>query len=412
MQLLKDFNGNNAISQKDIVLLNRNQITQKDRHINWDNDTSQDIIRKISASDSHPGVLDDILGVTCYLYGAHKESSLRGVIKEVLAKRDGAICLGTKDGAVWISHLRSPCGIKLPATYVLKDKLKGIKEDRIPLFVSPELITFKEISFFVRDEVGYLSFDFHNGAMSSQQCVRLKYAIEQVVQEDIKVLVLLGGSEFFSNGIHLNIMEDSKKSDEDGWSNIHSMNELVKSILLRDEVLVVSALKRNAGAGGVFLALSADYVVARNGIVLNPHYKTLGLFGSEYWTYTLPKRVGNEIADMLTDQCLPISAKRAYEISMVDVLLYDEEYDDKLHKFCGELYVNDDKYYEQLHKKRDKILSDDFLDEIQKCRQKELEMMYDSFYNSNSDFNRLRKEFVYKLCPIQTPNHLKGVYVA
>jgi putative two-component system hydrogenase maturation factor HypX/HoxX len=46
----------------------------------------------------------------------------------------------------------------------------------------------------------------------------------------------MGGEEFFSNGIHLNIMEDSKKSDEDGWSNIHSMNEVVKSILLCDEV--------------------------------------------------------------------------------------------------------------------------------------------------------------------------------
>jgi putative two-component system hydrogenase maturation factor HypX/HoxX len=29
----------------------------------------------------------------------------------------------------------------------------------------------------------------------------------------------------------------------------------------------------------------------RAGAVLNPHYRLMGLHGSEYWTYTLPRRV-------------------------------------------------------------------------------------------------------------------------
>ena len=48
----------------------------------------------------------------------------------------------------------------------------------------------------------------------------------------------------------------------------------------------------NAGAGGVMLALGGDEVLMREGVVLNPHYRTMGLFGSEYWTYVLPRRVG------------------------------------------------------------------------------------------------------------------------
>ena len=57
--------------------------------------------------------------------------------------------------------------------------------------------------------------------------------------------------------------------------------------------LTVAALQGNAGAGGVFLALAADRVWARDGVVLNPHYKGMGnLYGSEYWTYLLPRRVG------------------------------------------------------------------------------------------------------------------------
>ena len=57
--------------------------------------------------------------------------------------------------------------------------------------------------------------------------------------------------------------------------------------------MTIAALQGNAAAGGVFLALAADCVLARSGIVLNPHYRNMGnLYGSEYWTYLLPRRVG------------------------------------------------------------------------------------------------------------------------
>lgn len=391
-------------------------MTQSDRRIDWENDSTESILTKVRSADSHPGVLDTILGLECTLYGAHREGKLRGGIKEILAKREGAICLGTKDGAIWITHLkeRHPTSIKLPATYVLKDRLKGVMEDRLPLFVDPSLETFKEITYVERDEIGYLGFDFHNGAMGAHQCVRLKYAFDHLKQSGIKVLVLMGGEEFFSNGIHLNIMEDSKKSDEDGWSNIHSMNEVLKSILLCDEVLTVSALRRNAGAGGVFLALAADAVVAREGVVLNPHYQTLGLHGSEYWTYTLPRRVGEEKGKELTNGCLPISAVYAKKIGLVDTVLSedDETYLEELHRYCFSLCEDEKRYDEFLDAKRQKINHTTFVEEIQRHREAELEQMYPSFYDTASDFNRLRKDFVYKLCPIQTPNYLKGDFYA
>lgn len=388
-------------------------MTQSDRRIDWENDSTESILTKIRSADSHPGVLDTILGLECTLYGVHREGKLRGGIKEVLAKREGAICLGTKDGAIWITHLkeRHLPSIKLPATYVLKDRLKGVMEDRLPLFVDPSLETFKEITYVERDEIGYLGFDFHNGAMGAHQCVRLKYAFDHLKQSGIKVLVLMGGEEFFSNGIHLNIMEDSKKSDEDGWSNIHSMNEVVKSILLCDEVLTISAFRRNAGAGGVFFALASDAVIAREGVVLNPHYQTLGLHGSEYWTLTLPRRVGVKKAQELTESCLPLSVAYAKTIGLVDTVLSenDEAYLQELHQYCRALCDDEDRYYELLDAKRQKINHTSFAEEIQRHREAELEAMYPSFYDPLSDFNRLRKDFVYKLCPIQTPNYLKGV---
>ena len=47
---------------------------------------------------------------------------------------------------------------------------------------------------------------------------------------------------------------------------------------------MVTSVGGNAGAGGVMLALGADEVLTREGVVLNPHYRTMGLYGSEYWT--------------------------------------------------------------------------------------------------------------------------------
>jgi putative two-component system hydrogenase maturation factor HypX/HoxX len=73
---------------------------------------------------------------------------------------------------------------------------------------------------------------------------------------------------------------------------------------------VVSGVTGNAGAGGVMLALAADIVFARADIVLNPHYRSMGLYGSEYWTYSLPRAVGPAMAEQLTQACLPVSAVR------------------------------------------------------------------------------------------------------
>jgi putative two-component system hydrogenase maturation factor HypX/HoxX len=96
------------------------------------------------------------------------------------------------------------------------------------------------------------------------------------------------------------------------------MNDLVRSILYADEVVTIASFGRNAGAGGVFMGLACDYAVAKEGVVLNPHYKTLGLSGSEYHSYTLPKRVGEEISERLLYECLPLSVEKAKAIHMID----------------------------------------------------------------------------------------------
>ena len=376
------------------------QFTQEKRAIDWSKDSTQTIIDKVYLSDSLPGVLDEILGVPCYLYGVWREEKFRGRPKEILAKRDGAICLGTVDGAVWITHLKEVGKFKLPATYVLKEKLRGIKEERLPLIFDKSYETFYEVSVEKRDNVAYLCFNFHNGAMSADQCMRLKYAVEYLKSE-CEVLVLVGGMDFFSNGIHLNILEDSAKQGEDGWANINAMNDLVRSILYADEVVTIASFARNAGAGGVFMGLACDYVVAKEGVVLNPHYKTLGLSGSEYHTYSLPKRVGSEMAEKLLNECLPLSVNQAKALDIVDEVFSHESYYEDLHNFAKNSF--DDEF---VWEKQDYLEAN--REQIEALKEQELEVMHPEFWDGESAFHTLRQEFVYKLCPKETPMRLKS----
>ena len=370
--------------------------------INWQKDTTKMIIKKINILDSFPGVKDKILGVECYLFGAWEEEKFKSdTPKQILAKRDGAICLSTIDGAVWITHLKEKDKFKLPATYVLKDRLKGIKEDRLPLIFDKSYKTFYEISCDIKNDVGYLYFNFHNGAFRAEQCIRLKYAIEYL-KEQVKVLVLMGGEEFFSNGINLNILEDSKKSGEDGWSNINAINDLIQTIIFAEDIITVANVSKNTGAGGVFLATACDFVVGAKNVVLNPHYKTIGLSGSEYHTYTLPKRVGKDKAQKLLNECLPISVEYAKKIGLVDKILPFDE----LKNFCQDLIKDEDKYDDFICDKQDFL--EENQDMIEQHKEQEIKVMYPEFWEKNSIFHILRKEFVYKICPTTTPKKLKN----
>lgn len=379
-------------------------LTQKDRAIDWEKDTTKEIIRKVRFSDSYPGVKEVLLGTECYLFGVWEEERLRGKPKEVIAKRDGAICVGTVDGAIWISHLTEVGKFKLQSTYVLKEKIKGVKELRLPLIFDMTYKTFYEIGSHRDGDVAYLCFNFHNGAMTSEQCIRLKYAFDYI-KESAKVVVLIGAEEFFSNGIHLNILEDSKKQGEDGWSNINAMNDIVKSIIFSDEVITVASLHKNAGAGGVFLALACDYVVASEATVLNPHYKTLGLSGSEYHTYSLPKRVGEAKSKELLEDCLPLSASNAKDIGMIDEVFNKENYFDDLRGFATSLLKDENKYDDYIYNKQDYL--EENQEYINECKEQELKVMHPEFWDEDSEFHTLRHEFVYKVCPIKTPERLR-----
>jgi putative two-component system protein, hydrogenase maturation factor HypX/HoxX len=379
---------------------------QVDRNVDWQRDSTLEIIRQIHAADSFPGVLSTLCELEVYLYGAHEESMYRGKAGDIIALRDGAVCIATTDGAVWISHLRQRGTkdkryLKLPAAQVL-DKRLTLEESSHTFTKCKHVSSYHEIWYDESEDVGYLHFDFHNGAMSTEQCQRLRRAFQWAKTRPTKVIALVGGEDFHSNGIHLNVIEAADDSAYESWRNINAINDLILELLTCTSHLTVSAVQGNAGAGGVFFALASDYVVARSGRIFNPHYKTMGLHGSEYWTYLLPKRIGAAAAKNLTENCLPLSAENAFELGLVDVLI-----DAKGAGFMGQLasYLYDlcepTKLPRLLQSKRATIPTQVVLEQH---RRNELMKMQQNF--RSPAYHTARKAFVYKESPTETPNHL------
>lgn len=389
----------------------RDPAKQDVRKVDWRTDTMEDIIRKVNGSDSTPGVAEHFFGRKLFMYGAHKEGVLRGAASQIIATRKGAICLGTKDGAVWITHLREPKGgtipYKLPATMVLGEEhlmALGVQESEYNPFNSKygDRDTFRDVWYEEYGEVGVIHFDFHNGAMSTEQCRDLRQAYLTAKQRSIKVLVLMGGKDFFSNGIHLNMIEASTDPTRESWNNINAINGVVREILTNTNQITISAVEGNAGAGGVFLAIASDKVWASETSVLNPHYKTMGLFGSEYSTFTTPQRIGEEKANLLKDQCLPISAERAEKIKLIDeVVSKTLNFKEQVLVKAGQLLGSFDEF---ILRKKSHYVRSKYDQAMVGCEANELKKMYDNF---NSEvYHTARKNFVYKAPTKETPHHL------
>ena len=386
---------------------------QADRRIDWAAEPTCSVVAKLRAADSSPGVLDVIDGAEYFLCGGYEDDRLRGDPGAIIAVRDGAICRATADGAVWIPQLRrrrapgGPGTFKLPATLALRGSLAGVPRVPAPLTRPPERRTYQEISYREDGAVGYLEFSFPGGAMSTAQCRRLLTAYRHAQARPVRVIVLGGRRDFFGNGIHLNVIEAADDPAAESWRNINAIDDLVAAILTTTGKLTVAALAGNAAAGGLMLALATDQVWCRAGAVLNPPYRLMGLHGSAYWTYTLPRRVGADHAARLTEECLPVGPASALRCGLVDRVIAGgaAEYRAQVAALAGQLAHSPD-YPALLAAKTRALAAAQKQRPLAAYRAAELAIMSRNFSGPGETYPQLRRAFVYKDKPTQTPDHL------
>ena len=404
----------------------RPPMRQADRAIDWRRDKTAMIVRRIRAADSAPGVLGTLLGKSCFLYGAHEEERLQGAPGQVLARRDGAICIGTIDGAVWISHLKAKdeaeaqevtcrlaqagigcelcdaelcqvAGIKLPATQVLGPLLRGVPEAHLPIDAPADHRSFREIVYTEEDEVGYLSFDFYNGAMSTSQCTRLRDAF-------LHARRARPGSSccWVARFLVERYPSQYDRGERQSGHGILAEHQCDRRSHLRDPQHHVPSRHRRVArqrrAGGAMLALAADHIYARSGVVLNPHYRSMGdLYGSEYWTYTLPRLVGAD-ARAGTDPIVPANR----HAGGAEIGFLDDAFGEDAGSFMAELrerarrLARQPEFRVMLRRKHERRLDDESVKPLASYRAEELARMWVNFFGPDPAYHEARRRFVFK----------------
>jgi putative two-component system protein, hydrogenase maturation factor HypX/HoxX len=140
--------------------------------------------------------------------------------------------------------------------------------------------------------------------------------------------------------------------------------------------------------------------------VLNPYYQHMGgLYGSEYWTYLLPRRVGAEMtARLVGTPFTPVDARQAVRIGLLDAA-----FGATLDSFQAQTRVlaqrlaSDAGLQHRLEQKRRRRAHDEQIKPLHAYRSEELARSHECFFGSDRSYHQARSRFAYKLGLAQTP---------
>jgi putative two-component system hydrogenase maturation factor HypX/HoxX len=383
----------------------RPALTQADREFDWSTATEH-ILRRIRAADGTPGVRTEVAGLEVFAYDAHVGLSRGARPGTLLGRRQGAVLVATGDGSIWLGHLwADDDGLKLPATRVLGRRLRGVPQSPIPPGSEPEAPSaYRQVRYRRTGTVGWLAFDFYDGAMATSHCRRLLAAFRHAAAQDTEVLVLRGGTDAFSHGLHLPVIEAATDPSAAAWANVKALNEVCREIIGCTRQVVVAAYSGDASAGGAMLGLGADVVAARAGTVLSPYYD-LGLYGSELHTFTLPRRVGADLAQRLIDDKLPVGAERAASLGLVDAV--GPRHPGAYTEWLSELAASyaDVRGGRARRAAKARLLADERVP-LDVYEARELAEMSRDLFGDRSGFAAARRAFLGKIRPPATPERL------
>lgn len=334
-----------------------------------------------------------------------RPADLAGKPGDLVTRSGPALGVATRDGGVWIGRLidrTSERPFKLPATRLLSEAARRLPE------VSTERGGYRDISWREAGGVGTLAFPFYNGAMGTQACRRLLAAFNAALARPVRVIVLEGGPDHWSNGLDLNEIEAADSPADASLANIEAMDDLAEAIIRATDRLIVAAVGGNAGAGGAFLARAADLVWIRHSAVLNPHYKDMGnLYGSEFWTYLLPKHAGAENAARISAQRLPMGAEEARALGLADAIIGGNtaEFDAEVERRAAALAATPD-LEKLIAAKAERREIDEARKPLAAYRAEELERMRRNFYGFDPSYHVARYNFVRKVPKSRTPSSI------
>jgi putative two-component system hydrogenase maturation factor HypX/HoxX len=130
------------------------------------------VLRKINAADGFPGVADSLFGQPCHIFDAWPEKAWRGAGGTAGEVSHGAKrrCCGAPSMVRSGSAMSSATGISSCRRRWLLPPSRRCCRSPLDGWWRVDHATWQDIAYEESNGVGFLHFEFYNGAMSTAQC--------------------------------------------------------------------------------------------------------------------------------------------------------------------------------------------------------------------------------------------------
>lgn len=186
------------------------------------------------------------------------------------------------------------------------------------------------MSSIIYESIDHISYIYFNrpeqyNALNSEMLEQLLDVIEEVEQNEDRVLILSGKGPAYSAGgdIHM-LKQNTAKADYDAILN--TIENIVTKLYMMPKI-VVSAVQGSAVGLGLSIALTSDYIVAEADATFGVLFMGIGLVpdgGGHFW---LSERLGVHEAKKLTWDLQQINGKEAKTLGLVDVIAEEKALD-------------------------------------------------------------------------------------
>lgn len=164
----------------------------------------------------------------------------------------------------------------------------------------------------------YLNRAERYNALNKEMLEELLRVVEQVEQNEDKIVILAGKGNAFSAGGDIGMMKDF--SDKNLFDQVMTTIGKIAMKLYMMPKIVLSAVQGSAAGLGLSLALTADYVVAQNESKLGMLFIGIGLVPDGGGHFFLKERLGIQQAKQFIWGLKQAAGPEAKAMGLVDIL--------------------------------------------------------------------------------------------
>jgi enoyl-CoA hydratase/carnithine racemase len=178
----------------------------------------------------------------------------------------------------------------------------------------------KAVLFESKDNITYIYLNRAEryNALNKEMLEELLRVLEQVEQNEDKIVILAGKGNAFSAGGDIGMMKDL--ADRAFFDQVMTTIGQIAMKLYMMPKIVLSAVQGSAAGLGLSLALTADYVIAQNESKLGMLFIGIGLAPDGGGHFLLKERLGTQQAKQFIWGLKQVAGPEAKVMGLVDIL--------------------------------------------------------------------------------------------